>query len=94
MLAGMRARDNMALEAKAKGAKDVEAYIKKELAGDHVVLASDAFFPFRDGLDNAAATGVKYVLEPGGSVKDGEVIAAAEEHGICLIFTGVRKFTH
>jgi phosphoribosylaminoimidazolecarboxamide formyltransferase/IMP cyclohydrolase len=94
MLAGMRAHDNLALEAKAKGAKDVEAYIKKELACDHVVLASDAFFPFRDGLDNAAATGVKYVLEPGGSVKDGEVIAAAEEHGICLIFTGVRKFTH
>jgi len=94
MLAGMRAKDNLALEAKAKGATDVEGYIKKELAGDHVVLASDAFFPFRDGLDNAAATGVKYVLEPGGSVKDGEVISAAEEHGICLIFTGARKFTH
>jgi phosphoribosylaminoimidazolecarboxamide formyltransferase/IMP cyclohydrolase len=94
MLAGMRAHDNLALEAKAKGAKDAEAYIKKELAGDHVVLASDAFFPFRDGLDNAAGTGVKYVLEPGGSVKDDEVIAAADEHGICLIFTGVRKFTH
>ena len=93
-LAGMRARDNLALEAKAKGAKDVEKYIADEMGGDHVVLASDAFFPFRDGLDNAAATGVKFVLEPGGSVRDAEVIAAAEEHGICLIFTGVRKFTH
>jgi len=73
---------------------DVEAYIDSEMGGDHVVLASDAFFPFRDGLDNAAKTGVKYVLEPGGSVRDAEVIAASEEHGICLIFTGVRKFTH
>jgi len=94
MLSGMRARDNLALEAKAKGVKNVEEYVNGELAGDHVVLASDAFFPFRDGLDNAAKTGVKFILEPGGSVKDREVIAAADEHGICLIFTGVRKFTH
>ncbi len=94
MLSGMRARDNLALEAKEKGVKNVEEYVNGELAGDHVVLASDAFFPFRDGLDNAAGTGVKFVLEPGGSVKDKEVIAAAAEHGICLIFTGVRKFTH
>jgi phosphoribosylaminoimidazolecarboxamide formyltransferase/IMP cyclohydrolase len=94
MLSGMRARDNLALEAKAKGVNNVEEYINTEMAGDHVVLASDAFFPFRDGLDNAAKTGVKYVLEPGGSIKDTEVIAAAEEHGVCLMFTGVRKFTH
>ncbi len=94
MLAGMRARDNLALEAKEKGVKNIEEYVNSELAGDHVVLASDAFFPFRDGLDNAARTGVKFVLEPGGSVKDSEVIAAADEHGICLIFTGIRKFTH
>ena len=94
MLSGMRARDNLALEAKAKGVDNVEEYVNAEMAGDHVVLASDAFFPFRDGLDNAAKTGVKYVLEPGGSIRDAEVIAAAEEHGICLMFTGVRKFTH
>ena len=94
MLSGMRARDNLALEAKAKGVENVEEYVNTEMAGDHVVLASDAFFPFRDGLDNAAKTGVKYVLEPGGSVKDAEVTAAAEDHGICLMFTGVRKFTH
>jgi len=94
MLAGMRARNNLALEAKDKGVGDVEEYVNGQMAGDNVVLASDAFFPFRDGLDNAAKTGVKFVLEPGGSVKDSEVTAAAEEHGICLIFTGVRKFTH
>ncbi len=74
--------------------ENVEEYVNTEMAGDHVVLASDAFFPFRDGLDNAAKTGVKYVLEPGGSIKDAEVTAAAEEHGVCLMFTGVRKFTH
>lgn len=69
-------------------------YVDGEMAGEHIVLASDAFFPFRDGLDNAAQTGVKYVLEPGGSVRDDDVIAAANEHGIALIFTGVRKFNH
>ncbi len=70
------------------------AYVATQLAGDNVALASEAFFPFRDGLDNAAATGVKLVIEPGGSVRDDEVIAAADEHGIAMIFTGVRKFNH
>ncbi len=70
------------------------AYIKKQLEGGRVVLISDAFFPFRDGLDNAAETGVKFVVEPGGSIRDNEVIGAANEHGIALVFTGVRKFNH
>jgi len=69
-------------------------YADSQLASDTVVLASDAFFPFRDGLDNAAATGVKFVVEPGGSMRDDEVIAAADGHGIAMIFTGVRKFNH
>lgn len=56
--------------------------------------ASDAFFPFRDGLDMVAAAGVAAVVEPGGSVKDPEVIAAADEHGIALVFTGERQFRH
>jgi phosphoribosylaminoimidazolecarboxamide formyltransferase/IMP cyclohydrolase len=56
--------------------------------------ASDAFFPFRDGLDMVAAAGVAAVIEPGGSVRDEEVIAAADEHGIALIFTGERQFRH
>jgi phosphoribosylaminoimidazolecarboxamide formyltransferase/IMP cyclohydrolase len=57
-------------------------------------LASDAFFPFRDGVDAAAAAGVRAIIEPGGSVRDDEVIAAAAEHGIAMIFTGRRVFRH
>ena len=56
--------------------------------------ASDAFFPFRDGLDACAAAGVAAVIEPGGSMRDDEVIAAADEHGIALVFTGERHFRH
>jgi phosphoribosylaminoimidazolecarboxamide formyltransferase/IMP cyclohydrolase len=58
------------------------------------VCASDAFFPFRDGLDVAAATGVRAVIQPGGSVRDEEVIAAADEHGLVMVFTGERHFRH
>ncbi|MDA1107770.1 MAG: bifunctional phosphoribosylaminoimidazolecarboxamide formyltransferase/IMP cyclohydrolase [Proteobacteria bacterium] len=58
------------------------------------VLASDAFFPFRDGLDAAAEAGVSAVIQPGGSVRDPEVIAAANEHGIAMVFTGMRHFRH
>src|ERR1051325_8292514 len=58
------------------------------------VLASDAFFPFRDGIDEAARHGVTAVIQPGGSVKDEEVIAAANEHGLAMVFTGVRHFKH
>ena len=58
------------------------------------VLASDAFFPFRDGLDEAAKHGITAVIEPGGSVRDEEVIAAADEHGLAIVFTGVRHFKH
>ncbi len=57
-------------------------------------VASDAFFPFRDGLDALAAAGAGCVVQPGGSVRDPEVIAAADEHGLCMIFTGVRHFRH
>jgi phosphoribosylaminoimidazolecarboxamide formyltransferase/IMP cyclohydrolase len=56
--------------------------------------ASDAFFPFRDGLDAAAAAGITAVIQPGGSVRDDEVIAAADEHGITMVFTGERHFRH
>ena len=57
-------------------------------------MASDAFFPFRDGIDAAAAVGVTCVIQPGGSIRDEEVIAAADEHGIAMIFTGMRHFRH
>jgi len=58
------------------------------------VMASDAFFPFRDGLDSAAEVGVTAVIQPGGSMRDEEVIAAADEHGIAMVFTGMRHFRH
>jgi phosphoribosylaminoimidazolecarboxamide formyltransferase/IMP cyclohydrolase len=58
------------------------------------VLASDAFFPFRDGVDEAAAAGVTALIQPGGSIKDAEVIAAADEHDLAMILTGMRQFRH
>jgi phosphoribosylaminoimidazolecarboxamide formyltransferase/IMP cyclohydrolase len=58
------------------------------------VAASDAFFPFRDGLDAVAAAGATAVVQPGGSMKDAEVIAAADEHGLAMVFTGRRHFRH
>ncbi|MDO6839384.1 bifunctional phosphoribosylaminoimidazolecarboxamide formyltransferase/IMP cyclohydrolase [Paraglaciecola chathamensis] len=58
------------------------------------VMASDAFFPFRDGIDAAAAAGISAVIQPGGSMRDNEVIAAADEHGIAMVFTGMRHFRH
>lgn len=73
------------------------AGIKAEDAGLTVpgaVMASDAFFPFRDGLDAAAKAGISAVIQPGGSMRDSEVIAAADDHGIAMVFTGMRHFRH
>ncbi|ROR29589.1 bifunctional phosphoribosylaminoimidazolecarboxamide formyltransferase/IMP cyclohydrolase [Inmirania thermothiophila] len=73
------------------------AAIKAEQAGLEVagaVMASDAFFPFRDGIDAAAAAGIRAVIQPGGSVRDEEVVAAADEHGLAMVFTGMRHFRH
>jgi phosphoribosylaminoimidazolecarboxamide formyltransferase/IMP cyclohydrolase len=73
------------------------AGIKAEDAGLVVpgsVMASDAFFPFRDGIDAAAAAGIKAVIQPGGSMRDQEVIDAANKHGLAMVFTGVRHFRH
>ena len=58
------------------------------------VMASDAFFPFRDGIDAAANAGITAVIQPGGSMRDDEVIAAADEHGMAMVFTGMRHFRH
>jgi phosphoribosylaminoimidazolecarboxamide formyltransferase/IMP cyclohydrolase len=58
------------------------------------VVASDAFFPFRDGLDVVVAAGATCVIQPGGSVRDDEVVNAANEHGITMIYTGTRHFRH
>jgi len=73
------------------------AAIKAEHAGLEVrgsVMASDAFFPFRDGIDQAAQAGIAAVIQPGGSMRDEEVIAAADEHGMAMVFTGMRHFRH
>ena len=73
------------------------AGIKAEHAGLEVagsVMASDAFFPFRDGIDAAAEAGIVAVIQPGGSIRDNEVIAAADEHGMAMVFTGMRHFRH
>ena len=85
--AGQMSRVNSARIAAEKAAQ-----AGLEVAG--AVMASDAFFPFRDGLDNAAAVGIKAVIQPGGSIRDDEVIAAADAAGIAMVFTGMRHFRH
>jgi phosphoribosylaminoimidazolecarboxamide formyltransferase/IMP cyclohydrolase len=59
-----------------------------------LVLASDAFFPFRDGIDAAAGLDIAAIVQPGGSIKDSEVIAAADEHDLAMVLTGIRHFRH
>ena len=76
--------------ARIAGLKAADAGL--DVAGS--VMASDAFFPFRDGLDAAAQVGVNAVIQPGGSIRDDEVIAAADEAGIAMLFTGIRHFRH
>jgi phosphoribosylaminoimidazolecarboxamide formyltransferase/IMP cyclohydrolase len=78
------------MSAEIAGQKAAEANL--ELAG--ATMASDAFFPFRDGIDVAAKYGIKVVIQPGGSMRDDEVIAAANEHGMAMLFTGMRHFRH
>ncbi|VAW96717.1 IMP cyclohydrolase / Phosphoribosylaminoimidazolecarboxamide formyltransferase [hydrothermal vent metagenome] len=85
--AGQMSRVNSARIASIKA-----EHAKLEVKG--AVMASDAFFPFRDGIDQAAQAGITAVIEPGGSMRDDEVIAAANEHGMAMIFTGMRHFRH
>ena len=73
------------------------AVVKANSVGMEVsgaVMASDAFFPFRDGIDKAAEAGVRAVIQPGGSMRDSEVIEAANEHDMAMLFTGMRHFRH
>ncbi len=95
------ARDNMTIGVGAGQMSRINsariAAIKAEHAGLVVkgsVMASDAFFPFRDGIDSAAQAGIAAVIQPGGSMRDEEVIAAADEHGMAMVFTGMRHFRH
>ncbi|MBN2719954.1 MAG: bifunctional phosphoribosylaminoimidazolecarboxamide formyltransferase/IMP cyclohydrolase [Proteobacteria bacterium] len=68
--------------------------MKASLPTEGTVMASDAFFPFRDGIDEAAKAGVTAVIQPGGSLRDDEVVKAADEHGMAMVFTGIRHFRH
>jgi len=85
--AGQMSRVNSARIAAIKA-----EHAKLEVKGS--VMASDAFFPFRDGIDSAATAGIAAVIQPGGSMRDEEVIAAANEHGMAMVFTGMRHFRH
>src|SRR5690606_7908397 len=76
--------------AKIAGIKAADE--KLQVAGS--VMASDAFFPFKDGIDAAHKTGITAVIQPGGSMRDNEVIAAADEYGMAMVFTGMRHFRH
>jgi phosphoribosylaminoimidazolecarboxamide formyltransferase/IMP cyclohydrolase len=72
-------------------------YLAVRKAGDKVrgsALASDAFFPFRDNVDEAARAGVAAIIQPGGSMRDQDSIAACDEHGLAMVFTGIRHFRH
>jgi phosphoribosylaminoimidazolecarboxamide formyltransferase/IMP cyclohydrolase len=70
------------------------AVMKAQMPLQGSVVASDAFFPFRDGVDALAESGAVAVIQPGGSIRDEEVIAAADEHNMAMIFTGMRHFRH
>jgi len=70
------------------------ATIKAELPTEGATLASDAFFPFRDGIDEAAKAGITAIVQPGGSIRDQDIIDACDEHGIAMVFTGFRHFKH
>ena len=76
--------------AKIAGSMAADEYLEVE----GWVMASDAFFPFRDGVDAAAQAGITAVIQPGGSMRDQEVIAAADEAGMAMVFTGLRHFRH
>jgi phosphoribosylaminoimidazolecarboxamide formyltransferase/IMP cyclohydrolase len=91
-------------EAEKKNWSNVFTHIPRQLTVEErrawldglndVVLGSDAFFPFRDSIDRAAKSGVKYVLQPGGSTRDEDVIAACDEYGLTMVFSGLRLFHH
>ena len=71
-----------------------DGQVKKILSGSRVVISSDAFFPFRDGIDMIAESGIRNIVQPGGSIRDDDVIKAADEHKMAMLFTGMRHFRH
>src|SRR3989344_2001384 len=96
-LAAVKARENLEIEFnelknELKKEKNLEDYIKKEIS--ECVLASDAFFPFKDSVEEVESIGITHVIQPGGSIKDDEVIEACNEKGISMLFTAMRHFKH
>jgi phosphoribosylaminoimidazolecarboxamide formyltransferase/IMP cyclohydrolase len=93
-LAIARAKENIRLmhEAGEGDGLDLEAYTAKVMG--ECMLISDAFFPFADNIDAAHEAGIRFIVEPGGSVRDDEVIAACDKYGIAMAFTGMRHFLH
>ena len=92
-LALTKARENIAALQQAAGDRQPPAEFEKTiLAG--CVMVSDAFFPFPDNVEVAAEAGLKFIVQPGGSKKDSEVITAADRAGIAMVFTGMRHFRH
>ncbi len=87
-----RARENLARIAESKGFADVEAFVREAMG--RCVMASDAFFPFDDNVRAAHEGGIRYIVQPGGSLRDAEVVATANELGIAMVFTGTRHFRH
>ncbi|MBI2378863.1 MAG: bifunctional phosphoribosylaminoimidazolecarboxamide formyltransferase/IMP cyclohydrolase [Deltaproteobacteria bacterium] len=91
-LAVAQARRNLESEASRRSETDVERWVRGQLAD--AVLVSDAFFPFADGVEVALAAGIRAIVEPGGSIRDAEIVAACDSAGAALIFTGTRHFRH
>ena len=92
--AGQMSRVDSARIAAAKAEEAGKAAGLAESPAKNSVVASDAFFPFADGLEAAVAAGARAVIQPGGSMRDAEVIAAADKAGIAMVFTGMRHFRH
>jgi len=92
-LAVPRAEENIARIAEASGYSTSPAVFRDQIMGD-CVLVSDAFFPFADNIDSAAEAGIRYIIQPGGSKKDEEVVASCDKYGIAMAFTGMRHFRH
>ena len=91
-LALAQAKRNLTAEARAKGERDIDASVRRNLGSAYLI--SDAFFPFADGPELALEAGVRFLVEPGGSIRDADVIAGANRHGAHLVFTGTRHFKH
>ena len=91
---GIGAGQMSRIDSTVIGAKKAKEINKNTKDAKGSVLASDAFFPFADGLEAAAENGVTAVIQPGGSIRDDEVIAAADKAGIAMVFTGIRHFRH